>query len=528
MVEQGDYLVPRYQGQPFYDKPALPYWLMAGAFRLFGFTAGAGRAVSILAAAGCLALTIVLGRMLFGASAIASGLVLGTTLAFLSFSRLAMSDMLLCLFVLAAVTAWVGWLRRPNRRGFLALALGACLGCGFLTKGPIALVLSSAGLVVFGWLDRRALREIRPTDVLLAGAAFAGCGLGWFAALWLREGSDPLRHFFLQENLERFAGARYDVQRGLLYYFAAYLAEGLPWSPFLLLAAFSLRSESPSVERRDAWALFAWMALMLVPLTLSRGKIDYYLLPLYPAASLVVARFLRGARPKAVAVQVLLCGLALAFLIGGLAQSRVPVAWLPAGIGRFALPATALVAAAALLWAAWRSRPALTLGVPAAAAALVFVAFAHVLIPAFRAAQPQARALADIERELRYRPDARVVYCEDPARLQRDVLFHVRATMIERCDLLVAAASKQPQLFVLDPGEREFLRNLETMRDIAEYPVVPAAIATLDGLLSGVTPSRLVLAANYDTEDPVAQRKWRKERRRAIRAAERAMEEKRQ
>jgi len=50
MVETGDIVVPRYQGEPFYDKPVLTYWLMAAAMEAFGTGPGSGRAVSALAA----------------------------------------------------------------------------------------------------------------------------------------------------------------------------------------------------------------------------------------------------------------------------------------------------------------------------------------------------------------------------------------------------------------------------------------------------------------------------------------------
>src|SRR5262245_21068232 len=32
MVESGDWLVPYFRGVPFFDKPVLTYWLMAGSF----------------------------------------------------------------------------------------------------------------------------------------------------------------------------------------------------------------------------------------------------------------------------------------------------------------------------------------------------------------------------------------------------------------------------------------------------------------------------------------------------------------
>ena len=44
-----------------------------------------------------------------------------------------------------------------------------------------------------------------------------------------------------------------------------------------------MASGAEPAARESARFLLAWVALVLVPLTLSRGKVDYYLLPLYPA-----------------------------------------------------------------------------------------------------------------------------------------------------------------------------------------------------------------------------------------------------
>ena len=118
MAESGDWLVPRYQGEPFFDKPALAYWAMAAAFRLLGPEPAAARLVSVLAALGVVAATVSLGRRLFDPrTALAAGACLSTTLAFLSFGRIAMSDMLLCFFT----------------------TLGAALGASGVGRGPAAL-----------------------------------------------------------------------------------------------------------------------------------------------------------------------------------------------------------------------------------------------------------------------------------------------------------------------------------------------------------------------------------------------------
>src|SRR5262249_22369756 len=212
MAESGDWLVPRYQGNEFYDKPALTYWLMAASFRVFGFPLAAGRLVSIAAALGLLAATAWLGRLLLDArAALLGALALATTLLVLSFARVAMSDMLLALWCTLAMALGVAAVRAE--RATLALAgLGAALGLGFLTKGPIAVLLPGLGLVL---LATRREDRLRPParGLVLAAAAFAVTGLTWFAALARHEGLGPLAYFFLRENLERFAGETYDAGR---------------------------------------------------------------------------------------------------------------------------------------------------------------------------------------------------------------------------------------------------------------------------------------------------------------------------
>jgi len=49
MLETGDWLVPRYEGHAFFDKPILSYWAMAAAMKALGPSAAAARLVAVLA-----------------------------------------------------------------------------------------------------------------------------------------------------------------------------------------------------------------------------------------------------------------------------------------------------------------------------------------------------------------------------------------------------------------------------------------------------------------------------------------------
>jgi len=520
MVEQGDYLVPRYRHEPFYDKPPLTYWLMAGSFRLFGFGTGAARLVAVAAALGLLAVTARLGFLLFDRrTAAASALVLATTVAFMTFGRVAMSDMLLALWTnLALAVALAGW--RPDPPRLFPAVLGAVLGLGFMTKGPVGVLFPGLGLLLLAaW--RRAERPRLHASAVLAGASsFAVVGLSWFVAVLVREGPGPLVYFFLRENLERFAGEAYDAGRPWWFYIGAYLVVGLPWSPFLPAAAVrALRTPSAAPAR----FLLGWVALMLVPLSLSRGKIDYYLLPLYPAASLVVGRWLAGLpleRRDRGAVRAALLLLAAATALAPLTVGRIPERWLPGPWAHAAAAGAAATAALALCAAALRPTPRRVLVTVAGTAAMLFLGAVLVFLPAFRDAQPNEAILADVLRERRYRPDAAMVLCHDAPRVQRDILFHARLAVEERCDVWAPASSRAPFLLLLQPEERQSLEAGPGFRVVSEHQALSGRDLTLRGLLRGPRPEGVVLAANFDTDDPVAETKRKKERKRALRQAE--------
>ena len=519
MVESGDWVVPRYQGEPFFDKPPLTYWLMALSFVGLGPEPGAARIVPALAAIGTVLATAWLGLLLFDRrTALAGALVLSTTLAFLSFARVAMSDMPLALFTILSVALGVrAYQSRPPR--WTVPALGAVLGLGFATKGPIALLVSGLALLLL--LLRHRRRPCGWGGLAAASAAFATLGFGWFVLVYGRLGAEPLAYFFLRENLERFAGAAYDVGRPAWFYLPAYAAEGLPWSPFLPLALWRLLpADGPDGPgRADARFLATWVVLVLLPLSLSRGKIDYYLLPLYPALSLLLGRFFAavpwGRLERAWARGVLLL-LVAAFAVVVAHPPHPPAEWLP-GQGPLVLLATVLgVSALAALAVAVRPAPRRVMlalgGAMAAAWAVVAVFF----LPAFVGAQPNRAIVADVAREHRHRPDLRLVTCSDPARARRDILFHARLTAEERCDLWPLASSPTPYLLLVSPNVDRSFRSNPEYRHIATYSYLPARALTIGGLFGITEPETIVLGANFPTDDPKADRKRRREYRKML------------
>jgi 4-amino-4-deoxy-L-arabinose transferase-like glycosyltransferase len=523
MVERGDWLVPYYRGEPFFDKPALTYWLIAASFKVFGFTPAAARLFAVVAALAVVLTTAWMGRRLVGdAAALAGGVILASTFAFMTFGRWAMSDMLLTLWSTLAF-ALAERLLGGGAPAWVVPALGAALGLGFLTKGPVALLLPGLGILLL--LFERGWPRLSIGGVASAVALFALLGLGWFAAVYARLGAAPLDYFFLRENVERFAGETYDSSRSPLFYLGTYLAEGAPWSLFMPLALWhALRRHRGGDD--SARVLLGWIGLMLVPLSLSHGKIDYYILPAYPAASLVLGRLFAATpwgRVERAWARTVLVAAALVLVAVPLVLARIPAPW-AGGPTRVAFDAVAGCGVIAVLAAAVLSSASATLGALAGVSAWVFLAAVTLLVPRFVAAQPNAGIVAAVERERSFRPDLSVALCEDPTRVQRDILFYTRIPVMERCDLWFPASSGRPFLLLLRRNERDSLRGLPEFRMVLAQSHLPSTVVNAERLLSPPEPDLIFLAANFASTDPRVLEHARVLRERAERFQERLRE----
>lgn len=500
MVERGDWIVPYFRGVPFFDKPALTYWLFAASFKVFGFSTGAARVAPAIATLLVIAATAWISRLLWQdrASALAAGWVLIATVPFMTFGSIAMSDMLLTLWTTLAMALGILCYRSERPPSLAIVTLAAVLGLGFLTKGPIALVIPGLGLLCILWEQRRRLPRISIPTILVSALVFFPVALGWFAVVYLRMGIEPITFFFVRENLQRFSGAAHDVGRPAWFYLATYFGQGAPWSLLLPLAALQLLRRQPDAGGR---ILILWMVLVGGLLTLSHGKVDYYLLPLYPAAALLVGRYLSivvWTRIERRFVGLLLGLVGAALVLLPIPMMRMPIEWRPHGFAMFGVALALVVAGGACLAATLRPRPATALQAFVFSLWLSYGVVNVYILPAFYAAQPNAALIAAASRERMLRPALAVAAHEDPTQLHRDLLFYSRLVVEESNDLQSLALSPKPYLLLANPAEAEMLKATAQVREIGSYRYLSLRFFTLRGVFDEPVPERLVLLANFD------------------------------
>ncbi len=288
MFLEGNWLAPRIYGEPYYDKPALFYWLTGASLWLFGHSAWAARLPSVAGALFSTVMTSIWVRAAWGTGAARwTTLLMGSTLFFIAVGRYVVIDMLLTASLTGAL-AWLGLvLNDPPERRRVVWPIYACIAVGVLAKGPVALVVVGGVAVVAAAFERRPLLLLRlhPFRGALLVAAIAG---PWYAAAYA---TDPayIRTFLWQHNFARYAvpGALAH-QQPWFFYLLAMPVVLLPWS-ILLGPALAAAWKSPSAGVRHA---LAWTTVVIGFFSFAQTKVPTYVLGAFPPLLAITAAYI--------------------------------------------------------------------------------------------------------------------------------------------------------------------------------------------------------------------------------------------
>ncbi len=287
MVLSGDWITPTFNGVNFYDKPVLHNWFVSLSFLIFGFTEFAARLPAAILGLGGVILTYLLGRKMFGPMAgFLSGAILVTNVEYTLLSRSVIHDISLAFFMtLALFLFYMGWLDDKNRKKYF-LSFYASMGFAVLAKGPVG-VLLPALIIVFFLLLKKRLNFLREMEIGWGILFFLCVAAPWYILISLRN-QDYGGYFFIYNNVMRFLSPRARHHQPFYYYFLALLGGFFPWSCFLPFSLFqALQGEFKKMKEGPLF-LILWFLVIFVFFTLASSKLSTYILPLFPAASLLV------------------------------------------------------------------------------------------------------------------------------------------------------------------------------------------------------------------------------------------------
>ena len=305
MLETGDLVDIRFQGEARNKKPVGIYWLQAAAVAT-GEALGVpdarrtiwlyrlpslGGAIAAVLAAYWTALAFATPRTAFLGALLFAGTVILTVE-----SHLAKTDAVLCATVVVAMGALVRLYLDPAGRQTLALpaVFWTAIGIGILVKGPITPMVPAFAVGVLAVRDRSArwLRALRPG---LGLAWVLLLVLPWLVMILLRTHGAFLADSVGHDMLGKVGGVQESHGAPPGTYLAAFWVTAWPLAPFAALAARGAwrRRREPAVAFLLAWIVPTWLLFELVP-----TKLPHYVLPTYPAVALLAALVLDVPRPS--------------------------------------------------------------------------------------------------------------------------------------------------------------------------------------------------------------------------------------
>lgn len=320
MLASGNFLSTTLNGEPRYDKPILIYWLQAASASLFGINEFAFRLPSALAGSGWVIFTYLFVRRAATArQALAAGIITASALAVSVIVKVATADALLNLLISATLFSAYLFLRFRERK-YLYFAFAA-MGLGFLTKGPVAVIIP--GVVTFLYsLLRNDLRGWLALALNWRGIAlFFAVAAPWYVTQYLVEGDGFFRGFFLKHNVDRFSAPMESHGGSYFYYVPVLLLSVLPYTTVLFKAFAQWRR----IIKDDLQLfLLLWFASVFLIFSLSGTKLPHYLIYGYSGVFILMAAYLDELRSRFLAFLPLLLLLAVLLFLPSVIEAAIP------------------------------------------------------------------------------------------------------------------------------------------------------------------------------------------------------------
>ena len=292
MLQGEGWIIPHLNGEVYPDMPPLFFWFIAlSAKTIGGMNEVAARFPSALFGVLTLLLLFSLGKRLFSEkTAFLSALILATNMAFLWLARRTNTDATLTFFTTAAITLLYMGFHQQKGRWILYLLAYCAMALGVLTKAQIGAIVP---IVVVGgyFLLQREMRFFNDPSHIPGIALFVAFIGGWLSLAYLSGGGEYLQGLLYEQTASTFFATAFQ-SRPLYYYVVHFPAGFIPWIIFLPSAMmYGLSSKG---RKKEFVFTFFWFVVTFAFFSLATSNHEPSLLPLYPAAALMVGYLLEA------------------------------------------------------------------------------------------------------------------------------------------------------------------------------------------------------------------------------------------
>ena len=290
MAASGDWVTPRLWGEPWFEKPALLYWMGAlGEFAGISGDLAIRVPVALLSFVFLVAFYVLIRRVFGQQDADGAALVLASAAGWAAYSQVGVFDLPLAAATGLALMALLPWVENPREKRLLPL-FGAALGFGLLAKGLVAPAIATLA-VLSVCRDRGVGPVARDLFSARTLVPFAAVTLPWYGLCYWRNGTAFLEEFVWRHHVLRIFSSELQHEQAWWFYIPVILLGLAPWTP-LVASAVVLTDwrGDPRMRFLGAWALST-----LAIFSVSTNKLPGYVLPAIPPLCLIAGRKLRQA-----------------------------------------------------------------------------------------------------------------------------------------------------------------------------------------------------------------------------------------
>ena len=291
MFTSGNYLTLYLNGEYFFEKPPLFFWLESLSFWFFKdiseFTA---RFPVVILSLLPLGLLFFLSEKVKNQKfAFLNSAILLTTLEYVLITKIAMLDSVLTSLVSSSVLCYffTFFVSEENKKYFW-YSCYILMGLAVLAKGIPGVVIP-AGTILAGTIIFRTYKETlknMPVGIVL----FLIIALPWHIIMLLKHGSRFFNEYIIKHHLMRFLGAEVIHRNEPVYFYFVTLLWGLfPWI-FSLLSSLRKPRKFNLENRYDKFLVLNITAILVILLffSCSGAKLITYILPVYPFFAVLI------------------------------------------------------------------------------------------------------------------------------------------------------------------------------------------------------------------------------------------------
>ncbi|MCL4193532.1 MAG: glycosyltransferase family 39 protein [Thermoguttaceae bacterium] len=303
MAERGDWITPRFVGEPFLDKPVLFTWCQAASLRAFGMSEAAVRLPGMFfGLLGVVTTGLVAWRLFSPSVGTMAAAMYSVAVLPVALTQVPAHDVALVPWTNLAILLFWEAERTESRRGMVWAVAGAgcVLGLACLTKGLMGFAIAGVAMGGYVVITRRLTWAtcIRAALALSLAVAIAA---GWYIAMELRN-PGYLYYYFVDRHLLGYAtSSQRHADEAWWFYLPILLFGGLPWTLYLPSAfadwwtrARRHGEDCGTAEERGTASngttlVLCWLVGNTLLLTLAGSKLVTYIWPVLPALVIVVA-----------------------------------------------------------------------------------------------------------------------------------------------------------------------------------------------------------------------------------------------